>query len=222
MHVIHFVPVGRAGIDFHLAGIPKFGADEVVLFSTKVNSSVSSHILDSLRKIGVESRLVHVEDGYLEPFRKAGEEAAACLAEDICVGVNMSTDAEALGSAVEDAVRLQLFHFHKRSLRETNCSAFRYFVNIEEKPVFHVAPMWNFFNETHNDIFEILADTEHFAKTKDPIPLKKLWESYALLRPEPGGQEAFRKVFRDFKCWMRNNPCFVERLHKSPRYKIQL
>jgi len=56
----------------------------------------------------------------------------------------------------------------------------------------------------------------------DPIPLKRVWESYALLRPESGGEEAFRKVFRDFKCWMRNNPCFIERLHKSPRYKIQL
>jgi len=222
MHLIHFIPVGRAGIDFHLAGIPKFGADEVVLFSTKVNSSVSSNIVDSLRKMGVESRLVQVDEDYLSPFRKAGEEAAACLAEDTCVGVNISTVAEVLSVAVEDAVRLQLFHFHKRSLREANCSAFRYLLSIGEKTVFHVVPMWNFFNETHNDIFEILADTEHFAKTKDPIPLKRVWESYALLRPEPGGEEAFRKVFRDFKCWMRNNPCFIERLHKSPRYKIQL
>lgn len=214
--------MGVAGIDLHLAGIPKFGADEIVLFSTPSRSAVLSQILDSLRKMGVEYRVFRVEAGYLSPFRKAGEEAAACLAEDTCVGVNMSTDAKVMASAVEDAVKLQLFYFHKRSFRGANCSAFRYFVSVDQKPMFNVAPMWNFFNETHNDIFEILADTEHFAKTKDPISLKKVWESYILLRPESGGLEAFRKVFRDFKCWMRNNPCFIERLHRSPRYKIRL
>jgi len=211
-----------AGIDLHLAGIPKFGADEIVLFSTLRRSIVLSQILDSLRKMGVEFRVFRVEEGYLSPFRKAGEEAAACFAEDICVGVNMSTDANVMACAVEDAVKLQLFYFHKRSFRGANCSAFRYIVSVDKKPVFNVAPMWNFFNETHNDIFEILADTEHFAKTKNPIPLKKVWDSYVLLRPESGGLEAFRKVFRDFKCWMRNNPCFIERLDKRPRYKIQL
>lgn len=222
MTTIHFIPVGMAGIDLHLAGIPKFGADEIVLFSTPKSSAVLSQILDSLRKMGVECRVFRVEDGYLSPFRKASEEAAACLAEDTCVGVNMSTEAKVTACAVEDAVKLQLFYFHKRSFRGAICSAFRYFISVDKKPVFNVAPMWNFFNETHNDIFEILADTEYFAKTNDPIPLKKVWESYVLLRPESGGLEAFRKVFRDFKCWMRNNPCFIERLHKSPRYKIEL
>lgn len=222
MATIHFIPVGRAGLDLHLAGISKFGADEVVLFSTSCDSPVLTRLIGSLKNMGVEYRDVHVEEGYLSPLRKANDEAAACMADDTCVGVNMSTDAGIMACAVEDAVKLQLFYFHKRSFRGANCSAFRYFVNIDGKPVFSVAPMWNIFNETHNDIFEILADTERFAETKDPIPLSKVWKSYGLLRPESGGLEAFRKVFRDFKCWMRNNPCFIERLHKSPRYKIQL
>ncbi|MEM3594092.1 MAG: hypothetical protein QXS27_05150, partial [Candidatus Jordarchaeaceae archaeon] len=144
------------------------------------------------------------------------------MEDDTCIGINMSTNAGIITSAIEDAVRIQLYSFHKRRLSKVNCSAFRYYITLAEKPIFSIAPIWNQFNEVHNDIFDILSDTELYAGTKMPISLSKIWKSYTLIRPDAERRESFRKTFRRFKCWMKKNPCFIEQMQKNPCYKIQL
>ncbi|MEM3587804.1 MAG: hypothetical protein QXO71_10845, partial [Candidatus Jordarchaeaceae archaeon] len=76
MAVIHFIAVGGAGMDFHLAGIPRFGADEVVLVSHP-ESSILPQIIESLKNFGVEYRQIIVKEAeYLDTLRKTNEEAA--------------------------------------------------------------------------------------------------------------------------------------------------
>jgi len=220
VRMIHFIPVGRATCQAHVAGIPKFGASEVVLFVGPQSTSLKSVQKHLKKEVGY--RTVQLSDGYLDPLKKANDEAGAYMVDGGCVAVNVSTDSGVTYLAIEDAVRTQLYYFHMRNFKGANCSAFRYIVFQGQKPEFAVAPFWNIFNETHNDMFQILADTENLAGAKEPIAQKKLWESYSLLRPEEESYESFRKKFRDFKQWMENNPCFVEQIHKSPRYKIIL
>jgi hypothetical protein len=220
VRTIHFIPVGRATCQVHVAGIPKFGADEVVLFVSP--QSTSTKEVEKHLKKEVSYRTVYLSDGYLDPFRKANDEAGAYMVDGTCIAVNASTSSGVMCLAIEDAVRTQLYYFHRRNFRGADCSAFRYIFIPGEKPAFSIAPLWNIFNETHNDIFQILADTENLARSKEPIALNRLWQSYSLLRPEESGYESFRKTFREFKQWIKNNPCFVEQVHKSPRYKIIL
>jgi hypothetical protein len=218
--MIHFIPVGPATCQVHVAGIPRFGADEVVLFVNPQSTSASA--VEKHLKKEVSYRTIYLSDGYLDPLRKANDEAGACMVNGTCIAVNVSTNSGLMCLAIEDAIRTQLYYFHRRNFRGAYCSAFRYMVFPSKKPTFAVAPFWNIFDETHNDIFQILADTENLARSKEPIGLNRLWESYSLLRPEEASYESFRKTFRGFKQWMKNNPCFVEQVHKSPRYKIIL
>ena len=219
--LIHFIPVGQASCEAHVAGIPKFGAEEVVLFAGP-HSTALKEVGEHLRR-EVSYRTISVMEGYLDPFRKANDEAGAYVVDEVCIAINVSTNSGIMSSAIEDAIRTQIYYFHRRNQR-ASCSAFRYsvFSNVTRKPGFATAPLWNTFSETHNDIFQILADTENLAKSEEPITLNRLWESYSLLRPEEERYESFRKTFRDFKQWMENNPCFVQQVHKSPRYKIIL
>jgi hypothetical protein len=218
--MVHFIPVGQAPRQEHVVGIPRFGADEVVLFVGPL--STSFHSVEKHLKREVSYRTVHLLDGYMDPLKKASDEAAAYMVDGACIAVNVSTDSGIMRLAVEDAVRSQLYYFHRRNFKGASCSAFRYVILKGEKLAFTVAPFWNTFNDTHNDIFQILADTENLAGAKEPITLRKLWESYTLLRPEEETYESFRKSFREFKQWMKNNPCFLEQIHRSPRYKIRL
>ncbi|MEM3798284.1 MAG: hypothetical protein QXY74_07635 [Candidatus Bathyarchaeia archaeon] len=230
VRMIHFIPVGQAPCEVHVAGIPKFGADEVVLF-VNPQSTLASAVEKHLRK-EISYRTVYLSDGYLDPLKKANDEAGAYMVDGTCIGaymvdgtciaVNVSTNSGVMSLAIEDAIRTQLYYFHRRNFRGAYCSAFRYIVFSSKKPTFVVAPFWNIFDETHNDIFQILVDTENLARSKEPIGLNRLWESYSLLRPEEASYESFRKAFRGFKQWMKNNPCFVEQVYKSPRYKIIL
>jgi len=218
--LIHFIPVGPATCERHVAGIPKFGADEVVLFASAQSASIKE--VEEHLKREVSYRTVYLSGGYLDSLKKANDEAGAYMVDGACIAINVSTDSGVMSLAIDDAVRTQLYYFHKRNFKRASCSAFRYIVFPSKKPAFAIAPVWDIFNEIHNDIFQILADTENLAKSKEPIALNKLWESYSLLRPEEESYESFRKTFREFKLWMKNSPCFVEQIHKSPRYKIIL
>jgi hypothetical protein len=212
---IHFIPVGKSSVKVHLAGLVRFKADEVVLFSLQGDDKTML-LVEALRKIGAAYRTVVVGRGYLDSYRKANEEAAACCGEDASLGVNMSTGAEIMGGAIEDGVRIQLHYFH-RANEYANCAAYRYYVHDEKKMRFETAPIWNFLLYLHNDIMEVLAESS------TSLSMNQILESIKNLNPDEGlGFEAFRKVFRSFKRWFGINPCFNENLKKSPLYKVEL
>ena len=214
MRKIHFVLVGNSRLENHLVGISRMGADEVVLFSRQ-GSRLLGKIHTTLDDIGVEYRTREITKGYFPTYTKATEEALASLSADSSLGVNMSTDTGPEISAIEDAVRVQLYFFHRRNDR-TTCSAFRYYVDTGQKRTITVSPFWNYHNETHNDILEMLSTSEA------GLGVTQLWD---MLRNTKEGAESFdnfRKTFRDFSRWFRNTPCFDERMQKSPKYKINL
>jgi len=212
---VHFIVVGNEGTSQHLAGIPQFKADEVVLFITQDNEK-SNRIIQNLKEMGVSYRCIKVEDDYLNSYRKANEEAAASFTDNSFIAINMSTGSRTILSGIEDAVRIQLYYFHRRNFYGPSCSAFRYIVEQNKHLVFKMAPIWNFQIETHNDIFEILADTQDF------FTQNEIWKLMSDAKMDVGGYEAFRKVFRDFKRWFRCLPCFKEAIRKGPEYKIDL
>lgn len=212
---VHFIVVGNESVSQHLAGIPQFKADEVVLFTTKDNEK-SNRIIQNLKELGVSYRRIIVQDGYLDSYRRANEEAAASFTDDSFIAINMSTGSKTILSGIEDAVRIQLYYFHRRYSHRPYCSAFRYVVEQNKQHAFKIAPIWNFQIETHNDIFEVLADT------KEPFTQNKIWELMSDAKMDTGGYEAFRKVFRDFKRWFKCLPCFKETVSKGPEYKIDL
>jgi len=212
---VHFIVVGNENVTQHLAGIPQFKADEVVLFVSE-NNQRESRIIKSLKEMGVSYRTIKVKDDYLTPYRRANEEAAASFTDNSFIAINLSTGSRTILSAIEDAVRIQLYYFHRRNFYGPSCSAFRYMVERKKHPFLNIAPIWNFQIETHNDIFEALADT------KEPFTQNKIWEIISDTKMDVGGYEAFRKVFRDFKRWFRCLPCFKETVRKGPEYRIDL
>jgi hypothetical protein len=214
MRKIHFVLAGKASPDIHLAGISRLGADEVVLFS-RTKGVLQGKLESTLEAMGVEYRVRPTKGGYFDAFLGASEEAIASMTNDSAVAVNMSTGQYVELSAIEDAVRIQLSFFHRRNERGV-CSAYRYYLS-EDRPIhLEVAPFWNYYSQTHNDILELLS-TE-----VEPLGVTQLWDAISTAKEIPEGFEAFRKSFRTFRRWMKNTPCFHEEMEKVPRYKIDL
>jgi len=197
----------------HLAGLSKFKADSVVLFSTEAGDA---GLPESLEGIGVRFRSVQLKEGYLDAYRKASYEAAAAFTNQGSVGINMSTGPALSRTAMEDAIRIQLYHFlHHTSTDEI--SAFKYFVGSGAEPRVSVVPIWDFATYLHNDIFEILTAAQA------PITLVQIHRALTRVMGGEGPKwEAFRKTFREFKRAFKGSPCFVEIVGKGPRYQIVL
>lgn len=211
---IHFVLVGSGTLEAHLGGISKLGADEVVVFSAAENV-VLKQLKKTLHDMGVEYRVRQIAGGYFDTFLKASEEAMDSLTNDAALAVNMSTDQNAELSAIEDAARIQLYFFHRRNDKAV-CSGFRYYVRKGRPVRLDIAPFWNFHNQSHNDMLEILSTVEGC------IGVPQLWDMIKNTKEDVEGFEAFRKIFRDFRRWMKNTPCFNEQMQKGPKYKIDL
>jgi hypothetical protein len=212
---IHFIVVGNEDVTKHLAGIPQFRADEVVLFVSEDNQKVS-RIIENLKEMGVSYRTIKIKDDYISSYRRANEEAAASFTDNSFIAINLSAGSRTVLSGIEDAVRIQLYYFHRRNLHGSPCSAFRYVIEQKKHSVLKIAPIWNFQVEMQNDIFEALAET------KEPFTQNNIWELISNAKMDVGGYEAFRKIFRDFKRWFRCSPCFKEGIRKGPEYKIDL
>ena len=136
METTHLILAGAEEHRAHLAGLSKFKADSVVLFSTEAGDAGLPEFLES---IGVPFRSVRLNDGYLDAYLKASYEAAAAFTKQGSVGINMSTGPAVSRTAMEDAIRIQLYHFlHHTSTDEI--SAFKYFVGHGEEPLVSVAP----------------------------------------------------------------------------------
>lgn len=211
---MHFVASGREGPRLHVAGFPRFRADQVVFFTTK-GAKEQGTLTEISAKLGVPSKEVAVDGGYLDSYLKASFEAAAAFTRGDSIGVNMSVGPDVVRAAIEDATRVQLYHFlHHTSTEET--SVFRYFTSGGDSSALAV-PMWDFATYIHNDIFEILATTDH------PITLRQVHVtlSKAMGREAPTW-EAFRKTFREFKRCYKGSPSFVEVVGKGPRYQIRV
>ena len=213
METTHLILAGAEERRTHLAGLSKFKADNVVLFSTEAGDAGLSDILES---IGVPFRLVQLKDGYLDAYLKASYEAAAAFTRQGTVGINMSTGPALSRTAIEDAVRIQLYHFlHHTSTDEI--SAFKYFVGHGGEPPVSMAPIWDFATYLHNDIFEILV------AARAPVTLVQVHRALTrVMGREAPKWEAFRKTFREFKRAFKGSPCFVEIVGKGPRYQIIL
>ncbi len=214
MRKIHFVLTGNASLDQHLAGVSRLGADEVVVFSKEKNL-MQKRLEDTLEGMGVEYRVRTIKGGYFDAFLQGSEETIASMTNDSAIAVNMSTGQYVELSAIEDSVRIQLSFFHRRSDRSV-CSAYRYYLSEGRPKRLQVAPFWNFYSQTHNDILELLS-TE-----VEPLGVTQLWNTISATKDISEGFEAFRKSFRDFRRWMKNTPCFQEQMQKVPRYKIEL
>lgn len=206
--------MGSASIETHLAGITKIGADEVVIFSHSNNAFLKS-LAKTLHNMGVEYRTREIGSGYLDTFQKASEEAIASLTSDCAIAINMSTAQFVEVSALEDAIRVQVHFVHERN-DKAYCSGYRYYVRTVRPLKLDVIPFWNFQNQTHNDILEILASMDH------QVGLKELLDLLKNTKEDVEGYEAFRKIFRTFRRWLRNTPCFSESIQNSPTYKIDL
>jgi hypothetical protein len=213
METTHLILAGAEERRSHLAGLLKFKADRVVLFSASTGDAGLPSFLDS---IGVPYRSVQLKDGYLDAYLKASYEAAAVFTKQGAVGINMSTGPALSRTAMEDAIRIQLYHFlHHTSTDEV--SAFKYFVGSGEEPQVSVAPIWDFATYLHNDIFEILISTQ------TPVTLAQIHRALSrVMGREAPKWEAFRKTFREFKRAFKGSPCFVEVVGKGPRYQITL
>jgi hypothetical protein len=213
MGTTHLILAGAEERRMHLAGISKFKADKVVLFSAGAGDAGLPEFLDS---IGVPFRSVHLKDGYLDAYLKASYEAAAAFTKQDSVGINMSTGPALSRTAIEDATRIQLYHFlHHTSTDEV--SAFKYFVGVDEEPKVSAAPIWDFATYLHNDIFEILITAQN------PMTLAQIHRALTqVMGREAPKWEAFRKTFREFKRAFRGSPCLVEIVGKGPRYQIVL
>ena len=213
METTHLILAGAEDRKTHLAGLSKFKADNVVLFSTEAGDAGLSGLLDS---VGVPFRSVQLREGYLDAYLKASYEAAAAFTRKGAVGINMSTGPALSRTAMEDAIRIQLYHFlHHTSTDEV--SAFKYFVGVDEEPKVSAAPIWDFATYLHNDIFEILISAQ------TPMTLAQIHRSLArVMGREAPKWEAFRKTFREFKRAFKGSPCFVEIVGKGPRYQIKL
>ncbi len=212
---IHFVMAGAVPLETHLAGISKLGADEVVVFSTPDNTSLGK-LKKSLAGMGLEYRVRQIS-GYYDAFVKASEEAMASLTDDCAIAVNMSTAQVTEISAIEDAARVQLYFLHRRNDKAI-CSGYRYYVKLGHPLKIDIAPFWNFPNQTHNDMLEILSTVD------TNIGVTELWDILKNTKEKENveGFEAFLKIFRDFRRWLKNAPCFMEQMQKGPKYKIEL
>src|SRR2546425_3794220 len=208
---IHFITVGDATVRMHLAGIAKYGADEVVLFGP-TNKKLEQIILH-LRRLGVHHRTVTVDGTYIDAYRKANEEAAGAFTNNSSIAVNASCRAGVTSSGVERSIVVQLFFFHRRN-PGSFASALLYFITPGKRLRFDMVPIWNTHSELHNDLVEMLVDAPR------SLSLAEMWEIFQE-RPDPGAFEAFRKGFREFRLWFKDSPCFKENLSKSPRYKIE-
>jgi hypothetical protein len=60
---VHFIVIGNEDISQHLAGIPQFKADEVVLFVTE-DSQISGRIIEDLKEMGVSYRSIKVQEQF--------------------------------------------------------------------------------------------------------------------------------------------------------------
>jgi len=213
---IHFITIGKEDNQLHLAGIPKFSGEEAVLFTTINNRKKLDSIKENLSHLGLGYRVIFVKESYADAYRKANDEASAYFDENTCIAVNITTGSRIIVSAIEDAVRIQLYYFHKRTYEKKICSAFRYIIERKNgKLIFKIAPIWNFTIKDFNDIFDALIEINNPASSKELYDL-------IYLRSYTGGYEAFRKTFRRFLKWFKNQPCFKEETGKAPKYKIDL
>jgi hypothetical protein len=210
--IIHIITAGKEKLEKHLSGIAKFKADEVLLFSNGVNTE---ELVNTLEQMGISYRIILCNNTYLDVYRKANEEGAAAFVDDAVVAINVSTGPRIMQSAIEDAYRLQLIYFYRRSSNAISSAAFRYYVPDAKKENIKVAPLWNIYSKDHNDIFETLAESNKH------LTMKSIWESIVSGR-EDITFESFRKVFRDFKRWFKNTPYFEERVKRGPEYKLKL
>ena len=215
MRSIHFLLAGSEGNDLHVAGLARLKADEAVVFSPG-NERTADSVVRLLNEMGMPNRVVTVDADYLGIYRKASHEAAAAFTRAESVGINMSTGHGALRAAMEDSVRVQLYHFlHHTS--EAEASAFKYFVETGAIPTVSAIPIWDFATYLHNDIFELLVTAN------EPITVSQVHQSLVVtMGREAPNWEAFRKTFREFKRCFKGSPCFVEVVGKGPRYRIQL
>lgn len=212
---IHMMVTGDEGVEDHLSGVAKLGADEVVIF--ELDSEKARLIEDRLGEIGVCYRSIKVSGNYIDAFKKANIEAGASFVDGSYVAVNVGCGSRIVVGAVEDAVRTQLFYFLTRRGSRIVAGAFRYQVERHKgEASVKYAPIWNLFSKDHNDIFEALAEAQ------EPIDLKRLWEFLCDTRGDTWGLEAFRKVFRDFKRWFTNLPCFEEKVKRGPQYRLRV
>ena len=211
--LIHVIVVGDQADNLHLAGIPKFRADEVLLFSSK-NDTKLQHISSSISRMGIEPRIIFTEDQYFDCYRKANIEAGASFVDDVIVAINMTTGSRVMVTAVEDAFKTQLVYFHIRNKSYSGAAAFRYYLSEGSTRKIQIVPVWNSYSKYHNDMFEILAETKEF------ITVAKMHELLYDRGSEVGGYESFRKEFRRFRKWFKNVPCFKENMKKGPEYRI--
>jgi hypothetical protein len=215
MDTVHFLILGNEPKEAHVAGLPRMKADSVVIFAP-AGTREPNAISGVLKDLGMPVKPVSIGLDYLGAYKKVSYEAASAFDNGAVVGVNMSTGPALLRTAMEDAVRIQLYHFlHHTSTAEI--SAFKYF--IEDKAIQNITavPIWDFATYLHNDIFEILAAAEK------PIPLAQIHSSLAkTMGRDVPNWEAFRKTFREFKRAFKGSPCFVELVGKGPRYRIVL
>ena len=211
METTHLIVSGPEERKTHLAGLSKFKADNVVLFNSEVRID---DLLVLLETIGLGYRVVQLKRGYLDSYLKASYEAAAAFTKKGSVGINKSTGPPVARTAIEDAVRIQLYHFlHHTSTDEI--SAFKYFVGSGDEPNVAAVPIWDFATYLHNDIFEILCSTQ------TPITLAEIHQTLtSVMGREAPKWEAFRKTFREFKRAFKGSPSFVEVVGKGPRYQI--
>jgi len=212
---VHFLILGNEPKEAHVAGLPRMKANRVVIFAP-AGTREADAVSGILKDLGIPVKLVSVGLDYLGTYKKVSYETAGAFDSGAVVGINMSTGPALLRTAMEDAVRIQLYHFlHHTSKAEL--SAFKYFIENKAAQGVTAVPIWDFATYLHNDIFEILAAAEK------PIPLAQIHSS--LLRTmgrEAPNWEAFRKTFREFKRAFKGSPCFVELVGKGPRYRIAL
>jgi len=164
--------------------------------------------------------MVLVKDDYRDVFDKANKEINGLLADDVCVALNISTGSRITLCAIEDAIRIQLVNFHTTSGYRVGpaCSAFRYCVEDSRKksPKIHLAPLWNTGSSFHNAIMSTLIEQREHLSTR------QIWKILYQLEEYSTSYEAFRKIFRGFANWVKNLPCFKQKVERGQRFILEL
>ena len=216
--LIYIICVGPENVELHLAGLPHLTAHEVVLFRTD-DCQKSKELQNKISELGMVAREVLVKDEYPDVYLKASKEISGLLGDDACIAINASTGSRIVTSAVEDATRVQLADFHSRGGYRAGpiCSAFRYFVTSSKgKTIVRLAPIWNMSNPFHNVVMALMIERREY------LSVREIWKILNELEEYPTSYESFRKLFRKFTNWIKNLPCFKQKIERGQRFILEL
>ncbi|MFX1564158.1 MAG: hypothetical protein ACFFDP_12710 [Promethearchaeota archaeon] len=213
----HLIVLGNENEVLHLAGLSKYSVEEVIFFDCGIGPA--KELIENVEKLGVIARRRKCSREYSETFITALEEIPLREGDDKkCFAVNLSTGPRIVTAAVEDALRVLLYQFHEGLgyYEKPSCSGIRYTVERARKGVIiNGAPIWDLGCSEANAITEVLLSSPTY------LSISGVYERLHDMKVYLGSRDAFRRLFRRFRRWQNNSPCFFQRIKNKPEYWLR-